>query len=285
MDLDDEVAMLDREINLQQELSKLGNEFESIHTVATIEQNGKTKKVILKRAAGYVFPSSKSKEKPTVAIDFEAAVDYKLTREATNEERFLILSALKDPLKGVEKMHNEGYINRDIKVENILMMPDGKGVLTDFGSVCKQDGDAYKYYNITSPMYAAPECTLASPELSRDRGLAESITTACDVWSVGMLLFNVNEGTVATHPYYDGNPPNTAERQISYGWTMHTRKETQEKYLARLEKWVDSDPDNAELYQLIADCCQVDPEMRPTMAEVNTRYEKALENMKPLFFS
>lgn len=62
-------------------------------------------------------------------------------------------------------MHGFGIVHRDLKLENLLRMEDGRVVITDFGFATQINGDS-KDKNLLlhtacgSPCYAAPELVL-----------------------------------------------------------------------------------------------------------------------------
>ena len=104
--------------------------------------------------------------------------DGPLTPRATAVVGLAVLGAL-------EAAHAQGIVHRDVKPSNVLLRPDGRVVLTDFG-IATFTGDS----SITStglllgsPSYIAPE---------RARG--EQPGPASDLWSLGATMFTAVEG-------------------------------------------------------------------------------------------
>jgi len=104
------------------------------------------------------------------------------------DEAAAVLTQVTD---GLRAAHAAGIVHRDVKPSNILVTPDGRAKLTDFGVARGSDADATLTQTglVTgSPAYLAPE--LASG------GVA---TPASDAWALGATLFHILTG----RPPYD----------------------------------------------------------------------------------
>ncbi|GAB0087193.1 NIM1 [Sergentomyia squamirostris] len=81
-------------------------------------------------------------------------------------------------LSAVRHMHNLGFVHRDIKAENVLLVNEDKVKLADFGFSTQLSNDPCRTF-CGSPPYAAPEL------FSDDDYVGKPV----DVWALGVLLY------------------------------------------------------------------------------------------------
>jgi Tol biopolymer transport system component len=108
---------------------------------------------------------------------------------------------------GLEAAHDQGIVHRDLKPANIKVRSDGRVKVLDFGLAKALQGDQASAPNESVTTVAATRSGIAlgtpaymSPEQAR----GETVTRKTDVWSFGVVLFEMLSGR---HPF--GTGPST----------------------------------------------------------------------------
>lgn len=94
-------------------------------------------------------------------------------------------------LDAVQYAHRNLVVHRDLKPSNLLVTPEGRVKLLDFG-IARDLGDAAR--NATATIDRAMTLQYASPEQLNN----EAITTATDVYQLGVVLYRLLSGR---HPF------------------------------------------------------------------------------------
>lgn len=123
---------------------------------------------------------------PFLAMEFVDGIPidrYLAERKASERE---ILELFRTLCSAVSYAHQKLVVHRDLKPANILVTADGTPKLLDFGIAKMLDGSAERTSTGAGPL--TPD--YASPEQVR----GEAITTATDVYSLGVLLYELLSG-------------------------------------------------------------------------------------------
>jgi serine/threonine protein kinase len=97
----------------------------------------------------------------------------------------MVVAIMRDIASALDYAHAHGVIHRDIKPSNIMVTPEGRAVLTDFGLVLNlEDGTIGNTFG--SAHYIAPEQAISSAQ-----AVAQS-----DLYSLGVVLFEMVTGKV-----------------------------------------------------------------------------------------
>ena len=94
-----------------------------------------------------------------MVMDFEDGVSLaKLLKQSARFNERSLLNIIRPIAEGLERAHRVGVLHRDIKPPNILINPDGRPVLIDFGSARFEAADATSTtVTFHTPPYAAIE--------------------------------------------------------------------------------------------------------------------------------
>ncbi len=98
--------------------------------------------------------------------------------------------------------HGRGVVHRDVKPGNVLLAPDGRVKLADFG-IARLIGDTVRH---TQTGTAVGTAAYLAPEQVR----GEELDTSVDVWSLGLVLLEALTGERA----YPGSPTESAMARL-----------------------------------------------------------------------
>jgi eukaryotic-like serine/threonine-protein kinase len=189
-------------------------------------------------------------DEPTSTLRQAGAV-----RQHTNVERSLretpadfdkLREAMRQLVRGISALHGAGKLHRDIKPSNVLVTPEGRVVVLDFG-VSTELSRVFDQ-NLAETDEVVGTVSYMSPE----QALAEKLSPASDWYSVGVVLY---EALVGGLPFV-GSSVNVL--------TMKTVGDP----VPPSERVADVPPD---LDSLCRDLLSRDPERRPGAPEILRR--------------
>ncbi len=158
--------------------------------------------------------------------------------------------ALKQLVLGLTALHAAGKVHRDIKPSNILVTPEGRVVLLDFG-VIADVRRAPDHHVVGTPLYMAPE-----------QSVVRAVGPPADWYAVGLVLYQSLTGRLP----FGGSPLESLE----------LKKRLEPAPPSSLGIAVPEDLD-----RLCADLLRIDPHARPDDAEVLRRLSIRTADPRP----
>jgi serine/threonine protein kinase len=118
-----------------------------------------------------------------------------------------VVSYLEQLAAALDFAHERGVIHRDIKPANILLTPQGRLLLTDFGLVKVSVDGQEILRRLTGP--GAP---VGTPDyMSPEQVLGEPVDGRADLYSLGVILYQMVTGTL---PFHGETPMQVAAQHL-----------------------------------------------------------------------
>lgn len=127
---------------------------------------------------------------PYVATEFVPGEDLQQQLAGGSFDVALVPRILKSVAEGLDAIWNERIVHRDVKPSNLMVRPDGHGVLLDLGVARCLD-----MTSLTVGMAALGTLGYMSPEQAMGQ---RALTTKSDVYALGITAY---EAIVGSHPY------------------------------------------------------------------------------------
>ncbi|KAL1785149.1 myosin-IIIa [Sigmodon hispidus] len=156
----------------------------------------------------------------------------------------IIAYILHEALMGLQHLHNNKTIHRDIKGNNILLTTEGGVKLVDFGVSAQLSSTRHRLNtSVGTPFWMAPEVIACEQQLDT------TYDARCDTWSLGITAIELG----------DGDPP-LAELHPMRALFKIPRNPPPK--LRQPELW------SAEFNDFISKCLTKDYEKRPTVSDL-----------------
>jgi serine/threonine-protein kinase len=94
------------------------------------------------------------------------------------------IQVLEELANAIDYAHRQRIIHRDLKPSNIMINPEGKLFLMDFGLARIADSFADTFAVVGTPLYMSPEQAMR----------AQPITNAADIYSLGVITYEMLTG-------------------------------------------------------------------------------------------
>jgi len=126
-----------------------------------------------------------------IAMEYFPQGDLRARMKSATITPEMAISYIKQIAAGLSAIHDVGIVHRDMKPDNLMFRQDGSLAIADFG-VAKQtvmkitdtgDGDI-----VGTPYYLSPE-----------QALGEQVDARCDIYSLGVLAFELLTGRKPYH--------------------------------------------------------------------------------------
>jgi serine/threonine protein kinase/tetratricopeptide (TPR) repeat protein len=185
-----------------------------------------------------------------------AAPDARQPRRASPIDLDRLRPALRQLIEGVQALHSAGKVHRDIKPSNVLVTPEGRVVVLDFGVSIEMPRVADE--NLREETHGVGTARYMAPE----QALGEESTPASDWYSVGAMLYEALAGRAP----FEGS----TYEVIGQKTTAAARPPS---------AWVDGIP--AEFEAMCVALLDADSARRPTGAELLRRMGADRASLRP----
>jgi eukaryotic-like serine/threonine-protein kinase len=141
-----------------------------------------------------IYEVGESEDRPYLAMEY---VEGETLRDRVRKgplEPVEAIGLVDQVAAGLEEAHGKGILHRDVKSANIMVTPRGRAKVLDFG-LAKLRGESF----LTKSQTTLGTVAYMSPEQAR----GERLDRRTDVWSLGVVLYEVLSGRVPFRGDYE----------------------------------------------------------------------------------
>lgn len=139
-----------------------------------------------------------SHRRPIEVSTREVPPDAPRVRPPTTVDQARLRVTFRQLAEGVDALHRAGKLHRDLKPSNVLVRPDGRVAILDFGLTADLRDDAAPTTKGSppTPHYDATDRSISGTAhyMSPEQAQARALTPASDWFSVGVMLFEALTG-------------------------------------------------------------------------------------------
>lgn len=185
-------------------------------------------------------------------MDYVEGVHLDAYTESSSDDLNSKLRVFERVCRAVAAAHAEGVVHRDLKPRNILVDSSGLPHILDFGicSISTPDWSSWAHHTLTLPGDIVGTLKYMSPEQAWG-GVAGAIDERSDIWSLGVMLFEIVTG--GGYPY---SLEPTPDKPVHEALIERIRKEMPRR--PRLE----GVPGGRDLETLVERCLAWEPDRR-----------------------
>lgn len=271
-----------READFCRELGRLPGIWPT-HRVTTVD--GEI--ALIQEAAGFI---PQQEGEPAKIIDFAGMQVLLNSGSLPISEKKRYLDIMEEALEGVESLHKRGIIHRDLKLPNLLISREGRGFVSDLGTLCHTQGDDEKRVPVGSPDFMPPEIAILT-RLTESSEAWKAIDTQADIWSLGVILWELASGKPShEHPSIQLTAYKSSSDDPIRGvgllaeitsQDLENKKDKRDRVALKkryLEEYQPGPP--GSLAHLVWRCTRPNPAERPSLDEVRSFYRGWTQHVK-----
>uniref|UniRef100_A0A7M5US18 receptor protein-tyrosine kinase n=1 Tax=Clytia hemisphaerica TaxID=252671 RepID=A0A7M5US18_9CNID len=192
----------------------------------------------------------------TIALEYmlNGTLNLYLKKHDMKLTNLQLLGMARGVASGMKYLNELGFIHRDIAARNVVLADNGECKISNFGMCRELDGKG---------CFMAKDGKIAIIWAAPESAHQKIFTTASDVWSYGILLWEIM--SYGERPYWNMESPADVLEAIDQGYRLPPLKNC---------------PRVA--YDMMLECWEIEHTKRPTINEILNRIDKWIDNPEEL---